>query len=354
MDTFKGKLHETAVKFPNTHIWMDSCGEVELDYALERGCVGATSNPGIVGAVIKQELTKWQARIKEMAAQRKDVTEDDIAYGIIYEMGAERSKKLLPIFDEFKGKKGRLSIQTNPKYYRDTGKMLEQADILNNLGKNMQVKMPASEAGINAMEEATYKGISINATVSFTVAQAVAVAEAVERGIKRREAEGLPTEEMSPVCTIMIGRTDDWLKKYTNDNDILVDPECLEWAGVAVMKEAYRIYKERGYRTRLLSAACRNHHHWSQLIGGELSMTIPYNWHLKINGCDVEVKSRIDEPIKQEYMNELNKLSEFKKSFDEKGMTPAEFEKYGGFRATVAGFISGYDDLVKLVRDYMI
>lgn len=354
MSTFKGKLHETAVKFPNTHIWMDSCGEVELDYALERGCVGATSNPAIVGSVIKQELTKWQARIKEMAAQRKDITEDDIAYGIIYEMGAERSKKLLPIFDEFKGKKGRLSIQTNPKYYRDTGKMLEQADILNNLGKNMQVKMPASEAGINAMEEATYKGISINATVSFTVAQAVAVAEAVERGLKRREAEGLPTEEMSPVCTIMIGRTDDWLKKYTNDNDILVDPECLEWAGLAVMKEAYRIYKERGYRTRLLSAACRNHHHWSQLIGGELSMTIPYNWHLKINGCDVEVKSRIDEPIKQEYITELNKLSEFKKSFDEKGMTPAEFEKYGGFRTTVAGFISGYDDLVKLVRGYMI
>lgn len=354
MSTFKGKLHETAVKFPNTHIWMDSCGEVELDYALERGCVGATSNPAIVGAVIKQELTKWQARIREMAAQRKDITEDDIAYGIIYEMGAERSKKLLPIFDESKGRKGRLSIQTNPKYYRDTGKMLEQADILNNLGKNMQVKMPASEAGINAMEEATYKGISINATVSFTVAQAVAVAEAVEKGLKRREAEGLPTEEMSPVCTIMIGRTDDWLKKYTNDKDILVDPECLEWAGVAVMKEAYRIYKERGYRTRLLSAACRNHHHWSQLIGGELSMTIPYNWHLKINGCDVEVKSRIDEPIKQKYMNELNKLSEFKKSFDEKGMIPAEFEKYGGFRATVAGFISGYDDLVKLVRSYMI
>ncbi len=354
MDTFKGKLHETAVKFPNTHIWMDSCGEIELDYALERGCVGATSNPAIVGAVIKQELTKWQTRIKEMAAQRKDITEDDIAYGIIYEMGAERSKKLLPIFDEFKGKKGRLSIQTNPKYYRDTARMLEQADILNNLGRNMQVKMPASEAGINAMEEATYRGISINATVSFTVAQAIAVAEAVERGLKRREVEGLPTEEMSPVCTIMIGRTDDWLKKYTNDNDILVDPECLEWAGLAVMKEAYRIYKQRGYRTRLLSAACRNHHHWSQLIGGELSMTIPYNWHLKINACDVEVKSRIDEPIKQEYMNELNKLSEFKKSFDEHGMTPAEFEKYGGFRTTVAGFISGYDDLVKLVRGYMI
>ena len=354
MNTYKGKLHEAAVKFPNTHIWMDSCGENELNYALERGCVGATSNPAIVGAVIKSELSIWENRIKEMAAERKDMTEEDIAWGLIYEIGALRSKKLLPLFDESKGMKGRLSIQTNPKYYRDTAKMLDQAEIINKLGENMQVKMPASEAGIKAMEEATYRGISINATVSFTVAQAVAVAEAVERGIKKREAEGLPVDTMSPVCTIMIGRTDDWMKKYTDEKDIIVDPECLEWSGVAVMKEAYRIFKERGYRTRLLSAACRNHHHWSQLIGGELSMTIPFNWHKKLNSCEVEVKSRINEPVKEEYMNELRKISEFDKSFKEDGMKPSEFEKYGGFRTTVSGFIGGYDELLKLVRGYMI
>lgn len=354
MSTFKGKLHETAVKFPNTHIWMDSCGEVELDYALERGSVGATSNPSIVGAVIKQELPKWEGRLKEMLAERKDATEEDLAWALINEIGKERSKKLLPIFNESNGLKGRLSIQTSPKYYRDTNKMIEHAKVLNSLGENMQVKMPASEAGIKAMEEATYNGISINATVSFTVAQAIAVAEAVERGLKRRQAEGLPIDTMSPVCTIMIGRTDDWLKKYVDSQDIIVDPECLEWVGVAVIKEAYRIYKERGYKTRLLSAAYRNHHHWSQLIGGDLSMTIPYNWHQKLNGCDVEVMNRIDEPVKEEYMKELRKISEFAKSFDEKGMEPIEFEKYGGFRATISGFISGYDDLLKLIRGYMI
>ncbi len=354
MSTFKGKLHETAVKFPNTHIWMDSCGEVELDYALERGSVGATSNPSIVGAVIKQELPKWEGRLKEMLAERKDATEEDITWALINEIGKERSQKLLPIFNESKGLKGRLSIQTSPKYFRDTKKMIEHATVLNSLGKNMQVKMPASEAGIRAMEEATYNGISINATVSFTVAQAVAVAEAVERGLKRREAEGLPIDTMSPICTIMIGRTDDWMKKYVDSQNIVVDPECLEWAGVAVIKEAYRIYKERGYKTRLLSAAYRNHHHWSQLIGGDLSMTIPYNWHQKINGCDIEVKNRIGEPVKEEYMKELRKISEFAKSFDEKGMEPSEFEKYGGFRATISGFISGYDDLLKLIRGYMI
>ncbi len=354
MSEFKGKLHETVVKFPETDIWIDSCGEEELDYAMERGCAGATSNPMIVGAVIKKELPRWEGRIKKLVAEMQDGTEEDIAWALIHEMGKERSKKLLPVFDKYKGKKGRLSIQTNAKYYKNSGKMLGQAMLLNELGTNMQVKMPASEAGIRAMEEATCRGISINATISFTVAQAVAVAEAVERGLKRRAQEGLPTDTMSPVCTIMIGRTDDWMRKYVNDSDILVNPECLEWAGIAVIKEAYRIYRERGYKTRLLSAAYRNHYHWSQLVGGDLSMTIPFNWHKKINACNIDVRNRMDEPVKEEHLTELKKLEEFTKSFDEKGMLPSEFEKYGGFKTTLTSFIAGYEELLKLVRGYMI
>ncbi|MGX8708891.1 MAG: transaldolase family protein [bacterium] len=354
MSEYKGKLHETAVRFPGTDVWMDSCGEEELNYGLERGIVGATSNPIIVGAVIKEELPFWEKKIKELLVEMPDATEDDIAWSLIYEAGRERSGKLLPVFEKYKGKKGRLSIQVNAKYYRNADKMLEQAIFLNSLGRNMQVKMPASKAGIKAMEEATCHGVSINATVSFTVAQAVAVAEAVERGLDRRRKENLPVEDMSPVCTIMIGRTDDWLKEYVKNENFVLDPECLEWAGVAVIKEAYRIYKERGYTTRLLSAANRNHYHWSQLIGGDLAMTVNYAWHKKINACNIEVKNRIDEPVNQRYLNELNKLAEFHKSFDENGMKPEEFEKYGGFRNTLSTFLSGYDDLVRLVRSYMI
>lgn len=354
MNEFLGKLHETAVKFPMTDIWMDSCGEEELNYGLERGIVGATSNPIIVEAVIKNELSTWQPRIKALIKEIPDATEDEIAWELIYEMGALRSKKLLPIFEKFNGLKGRLSIQTNAKYYRSKEKMLEQALKLDSLGPNMQVKMPASAAGIKAMEEATYHGISINATVSFTVAQAIAVAEAVERGITRRKSEGLDCAKLAPVCTIMIGRTDDCMKKYVANTGMVVDPECLEWAGVAVMKEAYRIYKERGYQTKLLSAANRNHYHWSALIGGELAQTINYSWHKRINACDVEVMSRIEEPVKEEYMSELNKIPEFNKSFNTNGLTENEFETYSEFRSTLSTFISGYDDLCKLVRSLMI
>ncbi len=354
MSEYLGKLHETVMKFPMTDIWMDSCGEEELDYGVERGIVGCTSNPQIISTVIKNEISIWEPRIKELCVEMPDATEDDIAYEIIYEAGALRSKKLLPVYEKWNGKKGRLSVQTNPKFYRNADKMVEQAMKIDSLAPNMMIKMPGDTAGIDAIEEATYRGASINCTVCFSVAQSVAAAEAVERGLNRRKAEGLPTENMGPVCTIMIGRVDDWLKKYVSANGIIVDPECLEWAGIAVIKKAYKIFKERGYTTRLLAAAYRNHRHWSELIGGELSMTIPYEWHKRFNASDVEVVSRIDDPVPEEWMNELLKLDDFHKAFDEDGMAPEDFVKYGAFRNTINGFLDGYDNLCKMVRGYMV
>ena len=354
MNEYKGKLHETVCRFPSTDIWNDSCAKKELEYALERGAVGATTNPIIVADVIRQEMDIWADIIKKLVVDMPDATEDDITWKLIEIIGEERSKMLLPIFEKYKGKKGRLSMQTNPKFYRNTEAMVAQAVHFNTLAKNMQVKIPASEAGIKAIEEATYQGVSINATVSFTLSQAIAVAEAVERGLKRRVDENLPIDEMAPICTIMIGRTDDWLKSYCSSNDVVVNPECLEWAGVAIFKKAYKIFTDRGYHTRLLTAAYRNHYHWSALIGGECSMTIPHAWQVKINESSVEVANTMDIPVKKEYLDELYKLPEFVKAYKEDGLKPEEFVHYGAFKATIKKFIEGYAGLLETIRAAMI
>lgn len=348
-----GKLYETVIKFPQTDIWMDSCGEEELNYGIERKVVGGTSNPVIIGQIIKEELSLWEKRIKYYIEIMPETTEEEIAWEVIHECTRERAKKLLPVFYEYGKLKGRLSAQTNAKFYKSPQKMIEQACYLNSLGDNIQIKIPASKAGIKAIEEVTYRGININATVSFTVPQAIAVAEAVERALKRREEEGMDNSQMTPICTIMIGRLDDWLKEATKKG-IVNPPEVLEWAGVAVMKRAYAIFKERGYKTRLLIAAYRNVYHWSEFIGGDISMTIPYEWHKKLNACDVEVISRIDDEVSKEYMDTLMSIPEFARAFDEKGMKIEEFEKYGAFRKTISAFIGGYDELLKLIRTYMI
>ncbi|MBR1757518.1 MAG: transaldolase family protein [Lachnospiraceae bacterium] len=358
MSEFLGKLHEGTVKFPQTHIWMDTCAVEALDYGLERGIVGCTSNPVIIGSVIKEEMPILLGKVKELIEEMPTATEEEITWALIDYIGADRSKKLLPIFEENKGKKGRLSIQVNAKYYRSPEKILEQAIHLNTLGKNMQVKMPASAAGIKAMEEATYHGISINATVSFSVAQAIAVAEAVERGLARRRAEGLPCDEMAPICTIMIGRVGDWMKKdYANRGVEPENPEAIEWAGVAVMKNAYKIFKERGYECRLLTAAYRNPQQWYAFLGADLSETIPYKWHKVFNSdevADIEIKNYIDEPLEAPYMDWLLTQPEFVKAYDPEGLAVEDFVKYGAFQATLDGFIKGYEELLGIIRDIMI
>ena len=242
---FKSPLHK-MVCTSDTDLWNDSCSIQELSYAIEHGAAGATSNPIIAGEVLHKEMDLWSDRIKEIIAEMPTATEDEITWKVVEELSVKASGLLLPVFDREQGKKGRLSIQTDPRFYRDAERIVNQAVHFHSLAPNIIVKIPVTKAGINAIEEATYRGVSINATVCFSVPQSIAVAEAVERGLTRREQEDRDISRMGPVCTIMVGRLDDWLKVVASRDDIVTEPHYFEWAGVAAMKKAYGIYKQKG------------------------------------------------------------------------------------------------------------
>ena len=351
---FKSSLHK-MVCTSNTDFWNDSCSVEELKYAIDNGAVGATANPLIVAEVLKKEIHLWKDRIKQIIKEMPTATEDEITWKVVEEISAKGAELLEPIFHREKGKKGRLSIQTNPKFYRNAELIVKQAMHFNTVAPNMIIKIPVTKAGVEAIEEATYQGVSINATVCFTVPQCLAVGEAVERGLKRREKEGKDTSRMGPVCTIMVGRLDDWLKVIANRDDIVTDPAYLEWPGVAVMKKAYRIFKERGYTPRLLSAATRNHMHWSEFIGGNVIVTLTHQWQKRFNASDVEVVPRMDKPVDPKIIDELSsKFVDFRRAYEEDGMTPEEFDNFGSTRKTLRQFIGGYEDLARTVRDFMM
>jgi transaldolase len=351
---FKSPLHEMTLTTP-TCLWNDSAAIEELTHAIEHGAVGATCNPVIAVSVLKQEMQRWKPRIRELASLLPHATEDEIAWRIVEEISANAARLLLPIFEREKGRNGRLSIQTDPRNYRNAGAMVQQAIHFNRLAPNMIVKIAATSAGIPAIEEATYRGISINATVSFTLPQAIAVAEAVERGLKRREAEGADISTMGPVCTLMVGRLDDWLKVLHDKQNLSVDPGYLEWAGVAVFKKAYQIYKARGYRLRLLSAAFRNHMHWSEFIGGDVVISPPCAWQKRYNESDIEVISRIDNPVDPRIIETLlNKFPDFARAYSENGLTLEEFDTFGSTRRTLRQFIAACAEMNAIVRDIML
>lgn len=354
MSTFKSKLHQMTLEFP-TEYWNDSCSEEELTYAIGHGAVGATSNPTIVHAVLKKELHLWRDRIHALIEEHPTWSENEITWKLFEEIAVYGASFLAPIYEQYQGKKGRLSIQTNPVLYRNASALIEQAIHFDSLAPNMIVKIPVTAAGVQAIEEVTYRGVSINATVSFSVPQAIAVAEAVERGLNRRQAEGLSVETMAPVCTIMVGRTDDWMKALAKRDEIEIDPSYLDWAGIACMKNAYAIYKERGYRAKLLAAAYRHLGHWSEFIGGELIVSLPYEWQLKVNASDVEVRERMSTPVHPKIIEEMyEKIPDFRRAYNEDGMTVDEFDHYGATVRTLRGFISSVHDLMAEIREFML
>jgi len=352
--TYKSPLHEMTQTTP-TCLWNDSASIQELTHSIEHGAVGATCNPVIVLGVLKKEMASWKDRIRALLEELPTATEEEIGWQLVREISVKAAGLLKPIFDENRGRNGRLSIQTDPRLYRDTDAIVRQAEEFDRLAGNMIVKIPVTRAGIPAIEEATYRGISINATVSFTLPQCIAVAEAVERGLVRREREGKNIASMGPVCTIMAGRLDDWLKVVAEKENITLDPGYLEWAGVAVFKKAYRIFRERGYRIRLLSAAFRNHMHWSEFIGGDVVISPPYAWQVRLNASDVEVHPRIDNPVDAKIIEELSrKFHDFRRAYSEDGLAPDEFDSFAPTRRTLRQFITACHDLDGLVRDFML
>lgn len=352
--TYKSPLHQTVSTTP-TDFWNDSCSVEELTYAIEHGAVGATTNPTIVGQVLKKEMHLWEKPIHQMIAENPAWSEVEITWRLIEEMAIKGAGLLKPVFDRENGKKGRLSIQTNPANYRNAPAMADQAEYFNTLASNIQVKLPVTSAGLQAIEEATYRGVNVNATVCFCVPQALAVGEAIERGLDRRDADGKPTENMTPVCTIMVGRMDDWVQVLVKRDGIITDPGYPHWAGVACFKRAYQIFNEKGYRARLLAAAYRHHMHWSELIGGDVVLTIPYGWQLQFNASDIEVKERIQDEVDPKIIAELAlKFPDFKRANDPNGFTPAEFDSFGPVARTLRSFISSYHDLMGMVRDFML
>ena len=352
--SYKSPLHQMT-QTTGTCLWNDSAAEAELAYAIEHGAVGATCNPVIAVEVVKKELAYWTGRIKTLAAEHSTATEGELAWRVIEEMSASRAAMLRPVFDAQRGRNGRLSIQTDPRLFRNGPGILEQAIHFDALAPNMIVKIPATFAGIWAIEEATSRGISINATVSFSVPQAIAVAEAVERGLRRHEAAGGDTSRSSPVCSLMIGRLDDWVKVVVERDDIALDPAAANWAGLAVFKRAYGIFGERGYRTRLLAAAFRHRLHWTELVGGDVVLTMPYAWQVRFNASWIEPVERIGIAVASDIVDDLlRRIPDFARAYEPDGLTIDEFDSFGPTVRTLRTFISGYHDLQAAVRDIVL
>lgn len=335
--------------------WNDSGVPAELGEAVALGAVGGTSNPVIVSQAALAHPELCLPILERLIAENPRATEDDLAWKLIHTLGIDAAGRLRAVHETTQGRKGYLSMQVNPKFHPDPRLMLDQALELSALAPNIAIKAPATEAGIQAMEEMVARGVSVNATVSFTVAQALAVSAAFERGLKRARAAGVSTDRVQLYITLMIGRVDDQLKRVIEAQKIATTAGLADWAGIAVFKHAHRLFKGSGRPGTLLAAAYRHENHWSQIIGKEVLQTVPYTWWKKFNVSATEPRLTLEEPVDPAILAELRaKFPDFIKAHDADGMTPAEFGRYGATIHTLSQFLAGYGDLVGFVRGAML
>jgi transaldolase len=231
---------------------------------------------------------------------------------------------------------GYVCAQVNPGAAAERETMIEMARRFHAWAANIAVKLPVNAAGLDVLEDCVAEGITITATVSFTVPQVLAVAERHRLGAERARARGI--EPGRCFAVIMIGRIDDYLREVAHDRRAPVGEESITQAGLAISKRAYRIYRERGYEAVLLVAAMRGTYHMSELAGGELILSIHPKYQDLILRAGVPHEKRIEREVDSKVIEQLRVIPEFVRAYEPEGMAPEEFITFGVTQKTLTQF----------------
>ena len=322
-------IHNTRTKW-----WHDSADPAELDLGLERGAAGVTTNPYLANLAVRKNRELWGGEIGGVLAQ--NLPAEAKAEALMRVAVTRAAEKLLPVYEASRGAGGYVCSQVNPLRAGDRESMLAMARRFHAFAPNIAVKLPACAAGLDVLEECVAQGITVAATVSFTVPQVIAVAERHRAGIRRAKQAGV--EPGRCFAVIMIGRLDDFLREVAHDNQAGVSEADIRQSGLAVTKRAYSVYRERGYEAVLLVAALRGEYHLTELAGADLVMSIAPAFQTPFVSKDLPREERIGAPVPGGVIDRLRTMPEFVRAYEPDGMAPNDFIGFGATQRTLSQF----------------
>lgn len=316
-----------------THWWHDSGDPSELEAGLAHYASGVTTNPVLTAQALRSQPDYWRNRIDKSWQGEKGDQKVELLMKVV---ATEIAARMEPQFRASDKAEGYVCAQVSPSKAGDRNTMLAMATRFHSWAPNIAVKLPVTAAALDVLEECIAQGITVTATVSFTVPQVIAVAERHRKGIARARKNGIQPGHCFAV--IMIGRLDDYLRDLAHDQGAMVSEEDIRQAGLSVVKNAYAIFQEQTYEAVLLVAALRGTYHMTGLAGGKLIMSIHpvYQKQLLLPGIPRE--KNIQQPVASDVIDRLNVLPDFKRAYDPDGMPPDQFLSYGLTQRTLAQF----------------
>jgi transaldolase len=315
--------------------WHDSADPAELALGIKRGAIGATTNPFLANVALSANKAVWAAEIRDVLSRSSQPEER--AEGLMRIVVTRAAQQLLPQHEKTGGATGYVCAQVNPNRAGDRETMQAMARRFSKWAPNIAVKLPATAAGLDVLEDCAAEGITCTLTISYTVPQTIAIAERYRRGMQRAKAKGVTPGRCFAV--IMIGRLDDYLREVAHDCRAEVSESDIRQAGLAVTKRAYSIYKQRSYEPTLIVAALRGTHHMTELAGAEVIMSIFPSIQEMLMAPEVPQEERIDREIPADVIERLSQMPDFVRAYEPDGMQPTEFITYGVTQRTLSQFI---------------
>ncbi len=317
-------FHRVAQQTP-TRLWINNPTREQADWAIAEGAIGCTSNPSYSQKMIDHATEGPYA----LALLDEAVNETDGAHraAIVFQQKLVRpiAERFAPLYAASNGAQGYVSLQGDPIDEDDPEQLIAESLDNRRVAPNIACKIPATGPGLKAMETLIGEGVPINATEIFGVSQLIALCETYAR-VSARSGKA-PVLFMSHIAGIY----DDFLQKYVADHQIDISPDVLWQAGLAVARKVYAEMERRGYTCVFVSGGSRGVHHFTELVGGRMCITI--NWEGTVDKLleqDPPVVERLFNPVAARVIDELlEKLPDFKRGYLEDGLSVDEFADFG-------------------------
>jgi len=326
-----------AIENTKTVWWHDSAEPGEIERGINRGAIGATTNPYLSHLALSKNKNVWSGEIQDVLSE--DLEPEIKVERLMSIAITHAARQFEPEYEKSSGRMGYVCAQVNPARAADRECMLSMARRFHAWAPNIAVKLPATAAGLDVLEDCTAEGITATLTISYTVPQVIAIAERHRKGISRAEKNGI--EPGRCFAVIMIGRLDDYLRDVAHDRKADISESDIRQSGLAVSKRAYSIYKQRNYEAMLIVAALRGTYHMTELAGAEVIMSIAMPYQEMLLSDELACEQRIDRPIPADVIERLSALPEFVRAYEPDGMKPEDFITYGVSQKTLAQFYEG-------------
>ncbi|HFD31952.1 MAG TPA: transaldolase, partial [Gammaproteobacteria bacterium] len=205
---------------------------------------GITSNPSIFEKAITGS-DDYDESLAKYVASTPETNGREAFFTLAIEDIQAAADLLKPVYDSSQFVDGYVSLEVSPDLANDTEASVKEAhDLFLRINRpNAMIKIPATKAGIPAIEQLIADGINVNATLLFSVDRYIEVAKAYLRGIEKRHSRGLPVNNVASVASFFISRVDATvdgkLDKIGRDASHLKGK-----LGIANAKLAYKEYKE--------------------------------------------------------------------------------------------------------------